>query len=139
MATSTHQSKRQEGSRGSTAFLSFALVLMFKQCSLDVVDGAPNYTSSDQSALLAFKYLITNDSNHILAANWSTNTSFCHWFGVSRSRRGQNTGTSLDLSNMGLKGTIPPQIRNLSFLTCFNISNNHSMAIYRPSWVNCAG
>lgn len=85
---------------------------------------APNYTT-DQSALLAFKSHITYDPSNILASNWSTNTSICNWIGIScRSRGGQHRVTSLDLSNMGLRGTIPPQIGNLSFLAYFNISKN---------------
>ncbi|KAH7858725.1 hypothetical protein Vadar_027209 [Vaccinium darrowii] len=103
----------------------FSLALVFMKFLIALGGGAANNTSSDESALLAFKSHITYDPNHILTTNWSTNTSFCHWLGVSCRRRGQNRVTSLNLSNMGLRGTIPPQIGNLSFLTYFNISYNH--------------
>ncbi|KAH7838191.1 hypothetical protein Vadar_023115 [Vaccinium darrowii] len=111
--------------KAATTFFSLALVLMLMHCFVALAGGAANYTSSDESALLAFKTHITYDPNHILATNWSTNTSFCNWVGVSCRHRGQNRVTSLNLSNMGLQGTIPPQIGNLSFLTYFNISFNH--------------
>ncbi|KAH7846894.1 hypothetical protein Vadar_019390 [Vaccinium darrowii] len=109
----------------STTFFSLASVLISMQCLIALGGGATNYTTSDESVLLAFKSHLTYDPNHILAANWTTNTSFCHWLGVSCCCRGQNRVTSLNLSNMGLQGTIPPQIGNLSFLTNFNISFNH--------------
>lgn len=107
----------------TTFFSLLALVLMFVQCFLALGGATPNYTT-DQSALLAFKSHITYDPNNILASNWSTNTSICNWIGVSYRHRGQHRVTSLDLSNMGLRGTVPPQIGNLSFLAYFNISKN---------------
>jgi LRR receptor-like serine/threonine-protein kinase FLS2 len=88
-----------------------------------------NFT--DQSALLAFKAHITFDPPNILAHNWSSKTSFCDWIGISCNVRGQRV-TALNLPDMGLIGTIPPQLGNLSFPQFLNISND-SFHGYLPS------
>ncbi|KAK2992975.1 hypothetical protein RJ640_002908 [Escallonia rubra] len=80
--------------------------------------------TTDQSALLAFRaHIINLNHQHILATNWSSATPLCHWARVTCSRR-HNRVTALYLSNMGLVGTIPPDIGNVSFLTFLDISNN---------------
>ncbi|THF99759.1 hypothetical protein TEA_005396 [Camellia sinensis var. sinensis] len=85
--------------------------------------NVPNSTT-DQSALLAFKAHITFDNpHHILANNWSSATSVCDWVGVSCGKRHRRV-TALNLPDMGIGGTIPPHIGNLSFLSYFNIANN---------------
>ncbi|KAL7242122.1 hypothetical protein ACSBR1_014655 [Camellia fascicularis] len=86
-------------------------------------NNVPNYTT-DQSALLAFKsYFIFNNPHHILANNWSSATSICNWIGVSCGKHHHRV-TTLNLPDMGIGGTIPPHIGNLSFLSYFNITNN---------------
>ncbi|KAL7211327.1 hypothetical protein ACSBR2_014242 [Camellia fascicularis] len=85
--------------------------------------NVPNSTI-DQSALLAFKFYITFDHpHHILATNWSSATSVCDWIGVSCGKRHYRV-VALNLPNMGIGGTIPPHIGNLSFLSYFNITSN---------------
>ncbi|KAI8000740.1 putative LRR receptor-like serine/threonine-protein kinase [Camellia lanceoleosa] len=85
--------------------------------------NGPNSTT-DQSALLALKsHIIVNHSHHILANNWTSATSVCDWIGVYCGKRHRRV-TALNLANMGLGGTVPPHIGNLSFLSYFNISNN---------------
>jgi LRR receptor-like serine/threonine-protein kinase FLS2 len=80
--------------------------------------------STDQLALLTFKSNITSSPNQtLLAANWTTTTNLCNWVGVSCSQRRQRV-TALNLSNMGLEGTISPHIGNLSFLVSLDLSNN---------------
>ncbi|XP_059462693.1 receptor kinase-like protein Xa21 [Corylus avellana] len=79
---------------------------------------------TDQAALIAFNSKLTSGPNQtVLAANWSTATNFCNGIGISCSRRRQRV-TALDLSNMGLQGTISPHIGNLSFLVYLNLRNN---------------
>eukprot|EP00253_Pinus_taeda_P034950 PITA_34950 len=79
--------------------------------------------ASDQHALLAFKSAITYDPSHSLATSWMPNVSFCQWRGIICSRRRQRV-VSLNVSHMGLEGTISPLLANLSFLTVLSLRNN---------------
>ncbi|KAK2968680.1 hypothetical protein RJ640_005821, partial [Escallonia rubra] len=80
--------------------------------------------TTDQSALLALKAcVVTLDAYDILETNWSSTTPVCNWVGVICSRR-HNRVAALNLSNMDLVGTIPPDIGNISFLASLDISNN---------------
>ncbi|KAH7837778.1 hypothetical protein Vadar_017892 [Vaccinium darrowii] len=85
---------------------------------------SPNVTT-DQSALLAFKTSITIPPDHILATNWTATTppSVCDWVGITCSKLHRRVA-AVDLPNMGLIGTIPPHLGNLSFLVRLNIGNN---------------
>ena len=74
-------------------------------------------------ALLSLKERITEDPDGILTHNWTANTSVCSWFGVLCGARHRRV-IGLDLHGMGLVGTIPPEIGNLSFLSFLNISDN---------------
>ncbi|KAJ4843078.1 hypothetical protein Tsubulata_042024, partial [Turnera subulata] len=88
--------------------------------------AAPHNTSSystDQEALLALKTCITYDPHNALASNWSSTTPVCSWIGISCDPIRPRV-TNLNLSNMGLQGTIPPHIANLSFLAVLDLSNN---------------
>jgi LRR receptor-like serine/threonine-protein kinase FLS2 len=97
--------------------------LSMQSCMFQLAQSSTNFT--DRSALIAFNSKITSDPNttHVLAGNWSTATNFCDWIGVSCSRRRQRV-TALNLSYMGLQGTISPHIGNLSFLLSLDLSNN---------------
>ncbi|KAK2978935.1 hypothetical protein RJ640_002476 [Escallonia rubra] len=80
--------------------------------------------TTDQSALLALKArVVTLDPHGLFVTNWSSATPVCDWVGVICSRR-HNRVAALNLSNMGLVGTIPPDIGNISFLASLDISNN---------------
>ncbi|XP_041025327.1 LRR receptor-like serine/threonine-protein kinase EFR [Juglans microcarpa x Juglans regia] len=89
------------------------------------VDAAIPNIATDQSALLALKFGISHpDPDHnILASNWSTNTSVCSWIGVTCGSKHHRV-IALNLAYMGLEGTIPPQIGNLSFLVSLGLRNN---------------
>ncbi|KAK6138028.1 hypothetical protein DH2020_028224 [Rehmannia glutinosa] len=82
-----------------------------------------NNITTDQSSLLALKTHITSDPHNILTNNW-TKTSVCSWIGVTCGSRHHRV-TALDISNIELQGTIPPEIGNLSFLVSLNISGNY--------------
>ncbi|KAG6666556.1 hypothetical protein I3843_01G035700 [Carya illinoinensis] len=100
--------------------LSFLFVQY--SCMFQLVQPFNNFT--DQSALFAFKSRINSSPNEtLLATNWSTSNSICNWIGVSCSPCRQRV-TALDLSYMGLQGTISPHIGNLSFLVSLLLSNN---------------
>ncbi|KAK2637921.1 hypothetical protein Ddye_025716 [Dipteronia dyeriana] len=79
---------------------------------------------TDRDALLALKALITHDPATLLAQNWSTNTSVCNWIGVTCGVRHHRV-TALNISYLGLVGTIPSQIGNFSFLALLSINDNN--------------
>ncbi|KAJ4841832.1 hypothetical protein Tsubulata_045886 [Turnera subulata] len=88
--------------------------------------AAPHNTRTyrtDQETLLTLRTYITYDPHNALASNWSSTTPVCSWIGVSCDPILQRV-TNLNLSNMGLQGTIPPHIANLSFLAVLNLSDN---------------
>ncbi|XP_028779694.1 LRR receptor-like serine/threonine-protein kinase EFR [Neltuma alba] len=77
---------------------------------------------TDKSALLAFKSCITSDPHNFLA-NWSVSSSPCSWIGITCNTRHRRVH-SLNLGGMDLKGTISPQLGNLSFLVELDLSDN---------------
>uniref|UniRef100_A0A2N9FIW3 Leucine-rich repeat-containing N-terminal plant-type domain-containing protein n=1 Tax=Fagus sylvatica TaxID=28930 RepID=A0A2N9FIW3_FAGSY len=91
--------------------------------SLAVAVVRSNNITTDQSALLALKAHITDDPYNFLTSNWSTSTSVCNWIGISCGAKHQRV-TALNLTHMGLRGTIPPHVGNLSFLTHLSFRNN---------------
>ncbi|PSS02999.1 Receptor-like protein kinase [Actinidia chinensis var. chinensis] len=82
----------------------------------------PNITT-DQSALLALKSSLILNPNSILVTNWTTRTSVCNWIGVVCGRRHKRV-VALNIPSMGLVGTLPPSLGNLSFLVRINMFNN---------------
>ncbi|MCD7455781.1 hypothetical protein HAX54_029565 [Datura stramonium] len=97
----------------------FMLILIFL---LQFSISASSSNETDQEALLAFQKLITTPT-HFLANNWTNNTSFCSWFGVTCSSRRQRV-VALTLPDLQLQGTISPSLANLSFLREINLENN---------------
>ncbi|PRQ37486.1 putative protein kinase RLK-Pelle-LRR-XII-1 family [Rosa chinensis] len=105
-------------------FMPFGLVvLLHYACFLHSgTSSTSNFT--DLTALLAIQSKLTFEpTKTVLGGNWTTNTSFCDWIGVSCSKRRQRV-TALDLSYMGLQGTIAPHVGNLSFLVSLDLRNN---------------
>ncbi|KAB1204354.1 hypothetical protein CJ030_MR8G014195 [Morella rubra] len=85
-------------------------------------NGTSTNLTTDQSALLALKAQISYDP-HGVSNDWSLNTSVCNWKGVTCDSRNHRI-EALSLFDMGLEGTLPPHLGNLSYLGSLNISNN---------------
>ncbi|OMO52245.1 hypothetical protein COLO4_37324 [Corchorus olitorius] len=79
--------------------------------------------ATDEAALLALKAHINPETQNILANNWTAATSVCNWIGVTCGGQPRRV-TALNLPSMGLNGTLPPHIGNLSALSLFSINNN---------------
>ena len=104
-------------------FLLFVLLLLHYFMASLAVTVKTNITT-DQSAILALKTHITDDPYKILASNWSSSTSVCNWIGITCGAKHHRV-TALNLSHMGLTGTIAPQVGNLSFLSHLSFRNNN--------------
>ncbi|KAH7836949.1 hypothetical protein Vadar_007776 [Vaccinium darrowii] len=106
-------------------FHIFAAILFLYIFPITCLSKTSTNITTDQSALLALKSSITLPLDHILVNNWTTTTptSVCDWVGVTCGKLHRRVA-ALDLPNMGLIGTIPPHLGNLSFLVRLNITNN---------------
>ncbi|KAI4353718.1 hypothetical protein L6164_002649 [Bauhinia variegata] len=104
-------------------FVPTVLDLFYRFMPPTIAAAEVHNINTDQSSLLAFKDHITYDANNFLAKNWSVKTPTCDWFGVTCASSHLRV-TSLNLSYMGLVGTIPPHLGNLSFLMELDLSNN---------------
>ncbi|XP_071918813.1 uncharacterized protein [Coffea arabica] len=87
-----------------------------------IVANNHNNSASDLNALLAFKATIF-DPQRIIPTNWSTSSSVCNWIGITCNARHHRVA-AINLSYMGIVGTIPPELGNLSFLVWLNVRNN---------------
>ncbi|KAL2494669.1 putative LRR receptor-like serine/threonine-protein kinase [Forsythia ovata] len=115
---------------GKTSFFFLAFISVF-QCLMICVAITNLNISTDQAALFALKSHITFDPRNPMAKNWSSSTSVCNWIGVKCSSRHQRI-TALIISDLGLTGSIPPHLGNLSFLAYLDISNNSFSGILPP-------
>ncbi|KAK2968361.1 hypothetical protein RJ640_029415 [Escallonia rubra] len=104
-------------------FSMAAAVFLALILSFSAVSAVTNITT-DEHALLSLKASITTNwsSSATHVCNWTGATHVCNWTGVicNRHRR----VAALSLSNMGLLGTLPPSMGNLSFLVSLTLRNN---------------
>lgn len=106
-------------------WLFFLVALLLSVHCYTILGGSAKTSNIniDQSALLSLKSHITSDPFSSLANNWTSETSVCSWKGVTCDSR-HNRVTELDVSDMGLVGTIPPEIGNLSSLVSLEMTGN---------------
>ena len=115
-----------------TNFYAFCLmylrvILLFSASSLlclqpVAITATTPTNETDRLALLKFKESVPHDPYSILSS-WNDSMHFCNWHGITCGRRHQRV-TALDLQSHGLRGSIPPDIGNLSFLGFINLQSN---------------
>ncbi|MCE3215841.1 hypothetical protein HAX54_003733 [Datura stramonium] len=76
---------------------------------------------SDYASLLAFKSSLRLEPHNILSENWSSDTHFCSWYGVSCLRQ---RVVALQLPNLTIQGRIASEIANLTQLAVLDLSSN---------------
>ncbi|XP_015160596.1 LRR receptor-like serine/threonine-protein kinase EFR isoform X3 [Solanum tuberosum] len=93
---------------------------------INISASRTNFT--DESVLLVFIAQITNDPDETLIRNWTQGTEVCSWIGVSCSTRHHRV-VSLNLKSLRLRGSIPKEIGNLSFLSFLDFGNTFNGVI----------
>ncbi|GMI90109.1 EF-TU receptor [Hibiscus trionum] len=78
-------------------------------------------STTDNQALLSFKLQLSHPQNAL--SGWTQNSSHCNWFGITCTTNGSRV-ESLQLSSLGLVGTLAPSLSNLTSLTTLNLSHN---------------
>ncbi|KAL8513147.1 hypothetical protein ACS0TY_019363 [Phlomoides rotata] len=112
--------------------LACALLLVI---SFQIPCLVDSYTSlvTDQYSLLSLKFVVISDPYHKLTKNWTNSSSVCSWIGVTCGLHHHRV-TALNISSMGLSGSIPPQLGNLSFLVSLDLSNNFYSGTLPPEF-----
>ncbi|KAL4353953.1 hypothetical protein GQ457_06G036230 [Hibiscus cannabinus] len=89
--------------------ISSFTTLVLAQFFLLFIAHVHSSKSDESSALLALKaYISPPESQNVLANNWTTATSVCNWIGVICGGGQPQRVIALNLSSMGLTGTLPP-------------------------------
>ncbi|CAL1386806.1 unnamed protein product [Linum trigynum] len=108
----------------SLVLIKFILILTLNLLFTSQPHEVSCNNDTDRIALLQIKNCTTNDPDGFFSS-WNDSLHFCSWPGVQCSRHGSDERvTSLDLSELDLVSTLPPQVGNLSFLRFINIENN---------------
>ncbi|XP_063941658.1 probable LRR receptor-like serine/threonine-protein kinase At3g47570 [Daucus carota subsp. sativus] len=103
-------------------FLQFNILFFFVLGTSTTFVYSFSNNVTDQQALLSFRYSITDDPSGVLNS-WNNSIHFCHWAGVTCSRRRQRV-TALNLSSLDLGGTLSPHTGNLSLLRSISLHRN---------------
>ncbi|XP_050369521.1 probable LRR receptor-like serine/threonine-protein kinase At3g47570 [Argentina anserina] len=99
--------------------LSMLALLLFLSVGFAIIPSI----NTDKEALISFKEALINAPPSLI---WDQNTSPCsNWTGVVCRKHDQNQRVvGLDLSGLGLTGSISSHIGNLSFLRSLQLQNN---------------
>jgi Leucine-rich repeat (LRR) protein/serine/threonine protein kinase len=95
-----------------------ALLLLLLQLGALAVAAAAA-AGTDRDALLAFKAAVTDPSGKL--RSWNDTAHFCRWPGVACAA---GRVTSLDVSHLGLTGTLSPAVGELERLEVLNLTDN---------------
>ena len=87
-------------------------------------------TSADDRAVLVSFYNATDGANWNNNNNWDTDLPLSRWNGIATDRRGRVTGLSLQGNR--LRGEIPPELGNLSYLKNLSLTDNHLVGEIPP-------
>ena len=88
---------------------------------------------TDRDALVAF-YQAANGANWLRNDNWMTDAPIGTWYGVTTNLSGRVT--ELDLSENGLRGTIPPALGSLVYLETLTLAYNQLSGSIPPQLGN---
>ncbi|CAB4266258.1 unnamed protein product [Prunus armeniaca] len=98
---------------------TFAITFYVLVCIFVSVEPAITSTVTDKEALISFKSGVSLPPSY-----WDQNSSLCtNWTGDVCNKLG-NRVVALQLSGLGLAGSISPHIGNLSFLRSLHLQNN---------------
>ncbi|KAM7526467.1 hypothetical protein LguiA_016369 [Lonicera macranthoides] len=100
-------------------FLFSPFLLPLSSAGANIING----NDTDILALLAIKAKITHDPLRI-TTTWNNSFHFCKWAGVTCGHLHQRV-TKLNLTSLGLVGSLSPFIGNLTFLSGINLEVNY--------------
>ncbi|KAK1616045.1 hypothetical protein QYE76_021562 [Lolium multiflorum] len=101
---------------------------------------AAGSTADDRLTLMSFMSgMATNSSLALAQSSWgNSSVPTCQWRGVTCGLSGRRRGrvVALDLPGLGLDGTIPPELGNLTYLRWLHLPANHLHGILPPELGN---
>ncbi|XP_047306525.1 putative receptor-like protein kinase At3g47110 [Impatiens glandulifera] len=102
-------------------------LLVLQQWALIIIifitTDALNNNETDHVALLAMKSKILEPFGGGALSSWNESSHFCNWEGVVCGKRHKRV-TLIDLTSLGLSGTLSPHVGNLTFLRRLVLYNN---------------
>ncbi|KAL8512489.1 hypothetical protein ACS0TY_018820 [Phlomoides rotata] len=108
---------------GKSSLYVFAYAVLFLTLRFSCLAKRYTNITTDQSALLSLKAHLALHPHYIIAQNWTHSSSVCNWIGVTCGSRHHRV-VALNISNMGLSGTVSPELGNLSFLVSLDLGYN---------------